>query len=412
MEAEAGVGVNSCPKGYKIVACIPALNAGKSIANVIIAARKYVDEVIVVNDGSVDNTEEIAIRAGARVIDHQVNLGYGAAISSCLKAGVQANARIIITLDADLQHDANEIPLLVKPILEGKADIVTGSRFVAGVEEGSLPSYRRFGITMLTKITNFMSQTTISDATTGFRAYSYHAAKTIGSVPFSPGMGASSQILMEAFRSGFRLVEVPVSISYITGVNTSSQNAVVHGLGVLTSIIRYIAIRRPLSLIGIPGLAILTVGIAGLFLILDIFNTTRLFPVGLGMFTVATTVIGLVILLGSIFLYSLSAVSKKISVHNVETANIPDKRTIVNGSKKTFIVRYIAIRRPLSLIGIPGLAILTVGIAGLFLILDIFNTTRLFPVGLGMFTVATTVIGLVLLMTSVILYTMAKLLSK
>ena len=147
-------------------------------------------------------------------------------------------------------------------------------------------------------------------------------------------------------------------------------------------------------------------------MILDIFNTTRLFPVGLGMFTVASIVIGLVVLLGSIFLYSLSTVSKKISGHNLESANVLDKRTIAYGSKKTFIIRYIAIRRPLSLIGIPGLAILTIGITGLFLILDIFNTTRMFPVGLGMFTVATTIIGLVLLMTSVILYTMAKLFSR
>ena len=253
MEAKANG--NFSPRGYKFVACIPALNAGRSIANVVIAARKYVDEVIVVNDGSLDDTKETATKAGARVIDHPVNLGYGAAISSCLKAGVQANAEVVITLDADLQHDADEIPSLVKPILEGRADIVTGSRFVLGTSEGTLPSYRKFGITMLTKVTNFMSQTTISDATTGFRAYSHHAAKTIASMPFSPGMGASSQILIEAFRSGLRIVEVPVNISYITGVNTSSQNAVTHGLRILTSIIRYIAIRRPLSLIGIPGIA-------------------------------------------------------------------------------------------------------------------------------------------------------------
>ena len=116
------------------------------------AAKEYVDEVIVVNDGSIDDTKEVALKAGARVIDHAVNLGYGAAISSCLKAGVHSQAEIIITLDADLQHNPEEIPLLIKPIVEGKADIVTGSRFVTGVEGGTLPTYRRFGITMLTKL--------------------------------------------------------------------------------------------------------------------------------------------------------------------------------------------------------------------------------------------------------------------
>ena len=157
-----------------------------------------------------------------------------------------------------------------------------------------------------------MAQTTISDATTGFRAYSNHAARTLASMSFSSGMGASSQILMEAFRSGLRIAEVPVNISYDTGVDTSTQNAISMGLGILTSIIRYITIRRPLSLIGIPGLAILSIGVVGLFLILDIFNATRMIPIGLGMFTVATAIIGLVILLGSLFLYSLSTVSKQI----------------------------------------------------------------------------------------------------
>ena len=77
----------------------------------------------------------MAIKAGARVIDHAVNLGYGAAISSCLKAAVRAEAEIIITIDADLQHNPEEIPLLIKPIVEGRADIVTGSRFVMKVKE-------------------------------------------------------------------------------------------------------------------------------------------------------------------------------------------------------------------------------------------------------------------------------------
>ena len=224
-------------------------------------------------------------------------------------------------------------------------------------------------------------------------------------------MGAGSQIIMEAFRSGLRIEEIPVKITYGTGVATSSQNAVVHGLGVLTSIIRYITIRRPLSLIGIPGLAILSLGVAGLFMILDIFNATRFIPVGLGMFTVATTVIGLVILLGSLFLYSLSTISKQILAHKADTNGVSGREDIP-GSKKTFLIRYITIRRPLSLIGIPGLAILSLGVAGLFMILDIFNATRFIPVGLGMFTIATTVIGLVLLMTSMILYTMSKLLRR
>jgi hypothetical protein len=398
-------------RSHKIVACIPAFNAGESISRVVSRTKMHVEQVIVVNDGSVDNTSDQATYAGAKVISHPINLGYGSAISTCLKAGVEAGADIIITLDADLQHHPEEIPLLIKPIMEQRADIVTGSRFVNEIEHSTLPTYRKFGITVLTKVTNFMAQTTISDATTGFRAYSNRAAKTIASMAFSPGMGASSQILMEAFRSGLLIEEVPVNISYRTGVDTSRQNAISMGMKILSSIIRYITIRRPLSFIGIPGLVILSIGVACLFLLLDIFNNTRFIPTGLGMLTIATSVIGLVLLLGSMFLYTLSSVSKEILTHIRGIDNSLAEKTRANiGSKKTSIIRYITIRHPLSFIGMPGLVILSIGVACLFLLLDIFNNTRFIPTGLGMLTIATSIIGLVLLVTSVILYTMSKLL--
>jgi glycosyltransferase involved in cell wall biosynthesis len=298
------------PYAGTTVACIPAFNAGKSIGSVVTKTREYVDQVIVVNDGSTDETAALAAKAGAKVVNHPVNLGYGSAIKTCLRAGVEINADIIITLDSDLQHNPEEIPLLVQPIIEGESDIVTGSRFIIENKGNTIPTYRKLGITVLTKVTNFMAQTTISDATTGFRAYSRHAARILASLGFSPGMGASSQILIEAFRSGLRIKEVNVKILYGTGVETSTQNAVSMGMGILTSIIRYITIRRPLSLIGIPGLAVLCLGVAGLFMLLNIFNATRAIPSGLGMFTIATVVIGLVLLMTSVILYTVSRLLK------------------------------------------------------------------------------------------------------
>jgi glycosyltransferase involved in cell wall biosynthesis len=391
----------------KIVACIPAFNASKSIGLVVARTKEYVDEVIVVNDGSADDTATEAINAGARLINHSLNLGYGSAISTCLKSGLEIDADIIITLDSDLQHSPEEIPFLVQPIIDGSCDLVIGSRFVSRDGEKPIPGYRRLGITFLTRIANYMADTGVTDVTTGFRAYSKHAAKTLATMRFSSDMGASSQILIGAHRSGLRVKETQVNISYGTGVKTSTQNAISMGTGILTSIIRYVAFRRPLSLIGIPGLAILILGVAGLFLLLDIFNATRAIPVGLGMFTVATVVIGLAILLNSLFLYTLSSISREIPLQFEESRKI--KEVISRATKRTSIVQYITTKRPLSLIGIPGLAILILGVAGLFLLLDIFSATRAIPVGLGMFTVATVVIGLILLMTSVILYSVARL---
>jgi hypothetical protein len=395
------------PYSGKIVACIPAFNAGHSIGLVVARTKEYVDQVIVINDGSGDNTADEAQKAGAQLVNHHTNLGYGSAITSCLYAGLDANADIIITLDADLQHNPEEIPLLVQPIIQGLSDIVTGSRFTAERREDTIPDYRRFGITFLTRVANFMASTGITDVTTGYRAYSRDAAKTLTMMKFSSDMGASSQILIEAHRSRLRIVERQVNISYETGFDTSTQNAVTMGMNILTSIIRYIVIRRPLSLIGIPGLAILALGVIGLFLLLDTFEANRSIPTGLGMFTVATVVIGLVVLLSSFFLYSLSSISRQI-VFRPESVSASAN----TGSKKTALVRYITIKRPLSIIGIPGLAILALGVIGLFLLLDTFEANRSIPTGLGMFTVATVVIGLIFLMTSVILYSVSRLINK
>jgi Glycosyl transferase family 2 len=398
------------PYNGKIIACIPAYNAEKSIRQLVRMTMELVDEVIVVNDGSLDKTASEAKEGGAKVISHAQNLGYGSAISTCLKEGLVAGADIIVTLDSDFQHDPGEIPILVKPIMEGGSDIVTGSRFVNERGSKTMPGYRKFGITMLTGITNMIAHTTITDATTGFRAYSSRAARFLTEMKFTSSMGASAQILIEAHRSGLRISEIQVNISYGTGFDKSTQNAVSMGANIFTSILRYVAVRRPLALIGIPGVAILFVGAIGLFLLLDIFSVTRAIPIGLGMFTVGTVIIGTVLILSSLFLYALSTVSRDVLLHAKDTSNI----NYSTGShlKRTSLVRYISVKRPLALIGIPGVAILFVGAIGLFLLLDIFSVTRAIPIGLGMFTVGTVIIGLVLLMTSIILYTVARVLNR
>jgi glycosyltransferase involved in cell wall biosynthesis len=396
------------PYSGRVIACIPAYNAEKSIRSLVDKTKDYVDEVIVVNDGSLDNTALEAQDGGAKVINHPENLGYGSAISTCLKAGLGDGADIIITLDSDFQHDPSEIPILVKPIIEGNCDIVTGSRFVNERGDKTMPSYRKFGITMLTGITNMMAHTAITDATTGFRAYSNYAARFLTEMKFTSSMGASAQILIEAHRSGLRIKETQVHISYGTGFDKSTQNAVSMGVNILTSILRYITIRRPLTLIGLPGLAVLCMGTVGLFMLLDTFGITRAVPIGLGMFTVGTVVVGVVLLLSSLFLYALSTISKDVLSRARQNVTLKSNRHSI----KTSLLRYVSVRKPLTLIGIPGLAILSLGTFGLFMLLDIFSGTRVIPIGLGMFTVGTVIIGLVLLMTSIILHTVSRLIGR
>ena len=114
----------------KVIAAIPCFNTEPFIADVVFKAKRYVDQVIVIDDGSHDNTAEAARAAGALVINHGANRGYGEAIKSCFEAAEANAAEILVILDGDGQHKPDEIPLLLAPILKGEADLIIGSRFL------------------------------------------------------------------------------------------------------------------------------------------------------------------------------------------------------------------------------------------------------------------------------------------
>ncbi len=161
----------------KTAAIIPAFNEEVAIGSVVLLSREHVDEVLVVDDGSTDRTASVAEMAGARVLRHHKNLGKGAA----LKTGFQAtDADVIVTLDADGQHDPAEIPKLMEPIIRGEADIVNGSRYLHGTDENT-PRYRRVGQKILDTATNISTGLEITDTQSGFRAFSSRPYPTSGS---------------------------------------------------------------------------------------------------------------------------------------------------------------------------------------------------------------------------------------
>ena len=167
----------------RIIACIPAYNEEKTIAKIILQARKYVERVIVCDDGSTDMTAEIAEAVGAEVIKHKINKGYGAAIKDLLVKADILSPDVVVTMDADGQHDPSYIPQLIKPILEKKADIVIGSRFL---QRTQIPIYRKVGIKVITALYNLATKHGITDAQSGFRAYSRNALQVICLLYTSP----------------------------------------------------------------------------------------------------------------------------------------------------------------------------------------------------------------------------------
>lgn len=239
-----------------IVAGIPAYNEEKTIAKVVLLTQKHVDRVIVCDDGSTDLTAEIAQKLGVVIIRHEKNLGYGAAIQSLFEKAKSMNADVMLTLDADGQHNPEDIPKLLKPIEDNEADIVIGSRFLGGADK-DIPRYRRIGIRVITRMSNGKVKGKISDAQSGFRAYSKKAIQ--GLELQENGMGVSTEVLMKSGAQNLRVKEVSIGVSY-KGLETSTHNPLRHGVNVVAAIFRLILFERPLDFLGIPGTILFLVG--------------------------------------------------------------------------------------------------------------------------------------------------------
>ena len=154
-----------------IIVGIPAFNEEKNIAALIIQLKKIADKIIVCNDGSTDLTSKIAEGLGVTVINHEKNLGYGAAIRSIFLKSKDLDGDILVTFDADGQHRIKDINRVINPIINEESDLVIGSRFLDKSEK-EVPQYRKVGIKIITKVTNATIKKQLTDSQSGFRAYS------------------------------------------------------------------------------------------------------------------------------------------------------------------------------------------------------------------------------------------------
>ena len=210
---------------------MPAFNEEKSIAHVIKETQKYTDDIIVIDDGSSDNTSQIATDNGTYTIKHPTNMGKGVALKSGFDYIQKLEYDIVITIDADNQHNPNEIPKLIQAINNG-ADFVNGSRYINGPEENT-PAYRRIGQQVLDIATNITTGLKITDSQSGFRAFN---KKTCQCFKFrDTGFGIESEMLADAAEAKLKIVEVPITVRY--DVDGSTKNPVSHGVGVLIKII-------------------------------------------------------------------------------------------------------------------------------------------------------------------------------
>ncbi len=289
------------PETHPRVAVIAALNEDRFIGSVVLKTRHYLDQVIVVDDGSHDQTAAIAEQAGAIVIRHEHNLGKAQAVNTGLRRAREMKAALVVLIDADGQHNPAEIPALLAPIEAGVADVVVGSRFL-GVRS-HIPRWRIWGQRALTLATNLASGVTITDSQSGFRALSQRALETLAFRP-EGGFSLESEMQFLAQQHGLSIQEVPVSVTY---AERPKRNPFGHGFQVVNGILVLVSQHRPLIFFGVPGLLILILGLALGAIVVDRYNDYQTLAVGTALISILLAIIGIQTLFTGIILHSIRA---------------------------------------------------------------------------------------------------------
>jgi len=311
----------------KVVVVIPAYNEDRFIGSLVLKTKSYVRDVIVVDDGSTDETTFVAALAGAIVVNHDSNSGKGVALNTGLNKAQDLNPDAVVVLDADGQHNPAEIPLVAKTVLSCKncnescgwyknyfgpdkdyhalaasdierADLVIGSRYLNHKSE--VPNHRVLGHSVFNWITRFTSGVNSTDSQSGFRAFSPRALEMLSFS--SNGFSVESEMQILANELGLKISEAPITVEYH---EKPKRNVIKHGLLVIGGLIRLMGQYRPLLFFGLPGIVLMLGGLGMGGIVVNIFRRTSELAVGYAMISVLTSVLGLVSFSTGIILHSV-----------------------------------------------------------------------------------------------------------
>jgi glycosyltransferase involved in cell wall biosynthesis len=234
----------------RVIVVMPAWNAGRTLERTVSSIpREWVDEVILVDDKSTDNTVELARTLPLHVIWHPHNVGYGGNQKTCYLQALQQGADAVVMLHPDGQYEPTLIPDLVAPILRGEADMVLGSRLAekGGWRKGGMPVYKFVANRFLTAIENRVLGTDFSELHTGYRAYSQDLLKGVPFLRNSLDFSFDSEMLFQAVHFGYRIVEVPAPTKYFDDASSISVGpATVYALKTLWGAFRLVLHRSRL----------------------------------------------------------------------------------------------------------------------------------------------------------------------
>jgi len=282
----------------QVVVIIPAYNEERFIGSVILRAQKLADRVIVVDDGSIDATAEVAQAAGAIVMQHTKNKGKGVALNTAFRYARKLKPEMVITLDADGQHVPEEIDRLSAPIRDGTADIVVGSRYLEKTSQ--VPLHRIWGHRLFNIMTGQASGIPLSDSQSGFRAFSRRALESIKFK--SNGFSVESEMQFLASEQNLNVVEVPITIHYH---DKPKRSVMVHGMMVLNGLLRLVGQYRPLFFLGLTGIFLIAGGLIWALPVINIYRKSQVIPLGYFLISVALNLSGLFSLFTGIILHSV-----------------------------------------------------------------------------------------------------------
>ncbi len=290
----------STPPKQNRIALIPAHNEARFIGSVVLQSKKYVERVVVVNDGSQDETAEIAYAAGAEVLNMPQNVGKAEAVTRGIDYVRRLKPTAVTIIDGDGQHDPKQIPSLLAPIEAEQADMVIGSRFI-GIES-EIPKWRIVGQHALTFATNVTSGVHTTDSQSGFRAFAPSA------LPFlkfqAQGFSLESEMQFIANENDLRVAEVPISVVY---EEPAKRNPVSHGLQVLNGVLRLVGQMRPLLFFGVSGLITLLIGFIVGGLVIMTYQDSLELAIGYALVCVLLCVVGTICMATGVILHSIRA---------------------------------------------------------------------------------------------------------
>jgi glycosyltransferase involved in cell wall biosynthesis len=288
-----------------IIAVIPAYNEELTIGSIVFLTNRVATKTIVVDDGSVDRTGEIASGSGAEVIRHDNNQGKAKAVMTGLLKARDLNPSVVVLLDADGQNNPSEISRVIKPVLDGRADLVIGSRFMDSVSE--VPKYRRIGQKTLDYTHNLGSAFKTTDSQSGFRALSTTALNNLDF--FSEDYNIESDMIHYFSEKGLKILEVPISVRYNVP-HKHKSHPLSHGWGLIANLIGFVGYRRPLLSFGLAGMIFTVTGILLGLWAFEIYDTTHLFPIAHSLMSMLLIIMGLLMISSGLILNTLIFIVK------------------------------------------------------------------------------------------------------